>query len=163
MGTGRAHRAPVPSALREDGRFAGAGYASAFRLRAAGPGSERWARAVFEGAPAPLRPVLVAAWSLGLGLRLGPRPSAGHVLGWEIEHSDADMTVLHARSRLIDAWNVVAAPEGDGADLVWATFVRFNRPPGRPLWAAAAPVHHVILPYLLRRAGRALRDVPVGG
>jgi hypothetical protein len=130
---------------------------------------------VFEGAPGLLRPVLVAAWSVGLGLRLGPRTSAGHVLGWEIAHADAGTVVLHAGSRLLDAWNVVVAPGADGAadgaeggadggaDLVWATFVRFDRPAGRLLWAAAAPVHHLVLPYLLRRAGRAPGDGPASG
>jgi hypothetical protein len=163
MGTGRVRRAVVPPGLREDGRFAGAGYASAFRLRAAegagggGFGAEGWARAVFEGAPVVLRLVLVAAWSVGLGLRLGPRQSSGHVLGWEIEHADAGTVVLHARSRLLDAWNVVVAPGADAEDVVWVTFVRFNRPAGRLLWGAAAPVHHVVLPCLLGRAGRAVR------
>ena len=45
---------------------------------------EQWARAVFEHAPRPVRRLLVSGFRYGLGLRLGPRPSPEHVLGWEI-------------------------------------------------------------------------------
>jgi hypothetical protein len=45
---------------------------------------EQWARAVFEGAPPPVRWFLVNGFRYGLGLRFGPQPSPEHVLGWAI-------------------------------------------------------------------------------
>ncbi|MFI0770221.1 DUF2867 domain-containing protein [Streptomyces sp. NPDC021218] len=151
----RARRTTVPGALAARYDLAGAHYASAFALpvpRAGALTAEQWARAVFEGAPAPLRRFLVLGWTLGLGLRLGPRTSPRHVLGWAVSDAADHSLTLTARSPLVLTHNVVAVED---ARVLWATFVRFDRPVGRPLWALAAPVHHRTVPRLLGRAARA--------
>ncbi|AEM84713.1 DUF2867 domain-containing protein [Streptomyces violaceusniger] len=152
--TPRARRAAVPGALAARDDLTGAHYASAFALpvpRAGALTAEQWVRAVFEGTPAPLRRFLVLGWTLGLGLRLGPRTSPRHVLGWAVSDAADHSLTLTARSSLVLTHNVVAVED---ARVLWATFVRFDRPVGRPLWALAAPVHHRPVPRLLRRAAR---------
>ncbi len=129
-------------------------YASAFELPTPDAQSltpEQWARATFEGAPVLLRWLLVMGWTLVLGLRLGPRPSAGHVLGWLISDSGSDSITLESRSRLVATRNIVVVND---SNVVWVTFVRFNRRIARPVWAVAAPIHHMAIPYLLKRASR---------
>ncbi|MBU3864365.1 DUF2867 domain-containing protein [Streptomyces sp. 4503] len=156
----RARRTAVPGALAARDDLADAHYASAFALpvpRAGSLTAEQWARAVFEGAPAPLRRFLVLGWTLGLGLRLGPRTSPRHVLGWAVSDAADHSLTLTARSPLVLTHNVVAIED---ARVLWATFVRFDRPVGRPLWALAAPVHHRTVPRLL---GRAARDAASAG
>ncbi|MFG2628469.1 DUF2867 domain-containing protein [Streptomyces sp. NPDC048473] len=174
MATPRTRRVEVPrvAAAAEEELAAGAGYASAFELPVADARSrtpEQWARAVFEDAPVLLRGFLVLGWSLVLRIRLGPRPSPGHVLGWTVSDSAADSdtgrdagtgtdegpgsntTTLAAPSPLITTRNVAVV---NASTVVWVTFVRFDRRIARPVWAMIAPIHHLAIPYLLRRAGR---------
>ena len=152
----RPRRVDVPEAIRSREDLAGSDYASAFALAvradSPAPTPEQWARAAFEGAPAPLLRLLPLAWRLGLGLRLGPRPSPGHVLGWSLTGSDTRTATLTARSGLLTAHNVVALRDNE---VVRVTLVRFERRAARPLWAVAAPIHHLTVPYLLARAARA--------
>jgi uncharacterized protein DUF2867 len=127
-------------------------YASAFELSTVDSRpAEDWARATFEGAPGLIRRLLVLSWSVGLGLRLGPRPSREHVLGWSIIRSNAGSVELAARSRLMAARNVV---DVTGSTVRWTTTVQFTRWPGRILWVVAAPIHHLVIARLLGRAGR---------
>ncbi len=128
------------------------GYASAFELSRPATDTrspEQWARAVWEQAPPPLRRLLVVGWRLGLGLRLGPPDTPTHVLGWAVTSTTERAVVLDAQSRLMTARNVV---ELRSTQVRWTTFVRFDRRPAGMLWFLAAPVHHVMIPYLLRRA-----------
>ncbi|MFI6984415.1 hypothetical protein ACIBSV_38300 [Embleya sp. NPDC050154] len=88
---------------------------------------------MFEGAPLALRGVLLTGWTAVLRLRLGPRPSPKHILGWPIAAADADSITVTARSRLITAHNIVLVRD---VSVVWTTVVRFERPnhatdPGR--------------------------------
>jgi hypothetical protein len=46
--------------------------------------AEQWARSVFEDMPRPLRAFIVLGWVAILRLRLGPRPSPSHMLGWSV-------------------------------------------------------------------------------
>ena len=151
----RTRRIDVPEAIRSREDLTGSDYASAFALAVPADSRvltpEQWARATFEGAPAPLLRLLPAAWGLGPGLRLGPRPSPGHVLGWSPADSDAHTATITARSGLITAHNGVAVRDDE---VVRVTLVRFERRVARPLWAAAAPIHHLTVPYLLARAAR---------
>ncbi|MFD0023910.1 DUF2867 domain-containing protein [Streptomyces sp. NPDC058382] len=154
MTSARVRRVEVPQTALTVGAGGGAAYASAFELpsaqaRARTP--EQWARAAFEGAPAPLRGMLVLGWRFALGLRLGPRPSPGHVLGWPVAETGPDAVALEARSGLITARNVVTV---SATGVVWSTFVRYESRIARPVWAAIAPVHHLAIPYLLARANR---------
>ncbi|NDZ78419.1 DUF2867 domain-containing protein [Streptomyces sp. SID10853] len=150
----RVRRVEVPQAARTAGESATADYASAFELRSRQARSgtpEQWARATFEDAPAVVRWILLRGWTLVLGLRMGPRPSPGHVLGWELTESGSASVTLDARSPLIAARNVVVV---DDSGVVWVTFVRYHRRLSRLVWAAAAPVHHLAVPWLLGLAGR---------
>jgi len=124
----------------------------------AAPGADRhsaeaWARAVFEDAPAALRRLIVTGWIAGLGLRLAPRGSPEHVLGWTILSNEPRVIVLAVGSPILAARIVVRARAGD---VVHATFVRYERSLARPLWLVAAPIHARVIPHLLGRAGARL-------
>jgi len=90
-------------------------------------------------------------WTLVLGLGLGPRPSPKYVSGWLISDSGANAITLESRSRHLTSQNIVVV---NNSNVVWVTFVRFNRRIASPLWALAAPVHHKAIPYLLKRASQ---------
>lgn len=144
----------VPPARRVVADLAGADYASAFTVPAAGLESRTagsWARAVVEGAPLPVRWALLAGWRGVLGLRLAPASVPGHVLGWPVEQDEPGAITLRARSPLLLARNTVSV---DGAGLTWTTRVHFERRAGRVIWAVVAQVHHRLLPLLLHRAVR---------
>ena len=114
-----------------------------------------WARAVFEDAPAALRWFVVFGWRRVLGLRLAPRSTKGHVLGWAIADGDlvAGSVALTAQSRFLQASNIVTV---EATTVTWVTLVHYSGAAARPLWALARPIHRRTIPYLLRRAGDAL-------
>jgi len=64
---------------------------------------EQWARAVFESAPRKSRWFLLLGWRGVLGLRLGPRPSSDHVLGWRIVETSPEAVRLELRSAVMTA------------------------------------------------------------
>ncbi|MFJ8189933.1 DUF2867 domain-containing protein [Streptomyces sp. NPDC096094] len=143
---------PVIRRVRVDP--AGTHFASAFELPTAGLPRltpEQWARASFEDVPAVLRELFRTGWAGVLGLRLGPRSSARHVVGWRMLESGPDRLALEARAPSLIVRNVLTL---DGSRLLWATYVRYERPAGRALWSLAAPVHHLAVPLLLGRAVR---------
>lgn len=110
---------------------------------------EQWARAAFEGAPPPMRWFLLAGWRAVLRLRLGPRPSAGHVLGWRIADADAETIRLVVESPLLDARLLLRVA---GGSVVLGSRVSYARAIARPIWAVVTPVHRLAIPYLLGRA-----------
>jgi hypothetical protein len=114
--------------------------------------AEQWARAAWENGPRALSSFILAGWIIGLGFRLGPRPSPDHVQGWTIVTSTPDTIVLEAKSRFMISHNVVQV---EGSRVLWTTFVRYEKRSARLLWSLAAPVHHRTLPYLLGRAAAA--------
>lgn len=120
------------------------------------PGDTRtpndWLRAVFEGAPAPVRWLLVTGWRTVLGFRLGPRRSADHVLGQRL----AAPGRLAMRTRDLDTVLTLAIAAGAGTVSLTCD-VDCLRPTGRLRWAIAAPAHRLLLPVLLRRAASAGR------
>lgn len=142
-------------------------YASAFRVPTAAArrrSPREWTRAVFEGAPAPLALFVRWGWLGVLRLRLSEDPEA--VAGWRPTTLDpgtsdapdtsetagnSDAAALEAESPLLEACNV-AFVDDDG--VTWATYVRFRGGLGRAVRAVAARIHHVVIPYLLRRAVR---------
>jgi hypothetical protein len=113
--------------------------------------SEQWARAIWEGAPAPLRWVMLAGWRLVLRLRLGPRHSADHILGWRIVDRGPDETVCQLRSGFLNAHNMFRKVDGK---FVWSTFVTYERPIGRVIWPPVSLVHRLLVRIALRRAAR---------
>jgi hypothetical protein len=112
--------------------------------------AEQWARLAFEDAPRALRAFIVAGWTFGLRLRLGPRPSPDHVLGWTIASAATDRIILSVQSGLLGTAHLVLQIEG--SRIVLASFVRYEKRGARPIWSAVQPLHHQILPYLLGRA-----------
>jgi hypothetical protein len=93
-----------------------------------------------------------------LRLKLGPRPSEDHVLGWEVGDGDlvAGSTALLAASQFLRACNIVTVQE---TTVTWVTLVHYSHPAARPLWAIARPIHHLTIRYLLTRASRATEVV----
>jgi hypothetical protein len=111
---------------------------------------EQWARATFEGAPLVVRSFIVGGWVAALGLRLGPRPSPDHILGWTIETATDEVVVLGVHSSVLGPAHLALRVKD--SHVVLATFLRFERRPGRSIWWAAAPLHRRIVRYLLEHA-----------
>jgi hypothetical protein len=156
----QAHRVDVTAVAAASAR-ADADYASAFEVRATDGdvrSPEQWARAVFEGAPRPLRWFVLLGWRGVLGLRLGPQASPKHVLGWRIVAGTSDEALtLEAHSALMTARKTLLV---DGSRVVLATFIHYERRWGRPLWSIVAPIHHRTEPYLLAHAASRLASTP---
>lgn len=156
MRPSRVRRVEVPPQIASSFARSTANYAAAFALTTDLGGTRtpvQWARAVFEGAPAALRWCVVFGWTRVLGLRLGPRTSDDHILGWQIANGDlvAGSTALLAESRFLRACNIVSV---ETSTVTWVTLVHYSRAAARPLWALARPIHHLTLRYLLARAAR---------
>jgi len=119
------------------------------------PGDERsaeqWARDAWEGASAPLRWFMLAGWRLVLGLRLGPRSSPDHILGWSITGRSPNETVCQLRSGFLRAANVFRRADGR---LVWSTRVTYDRPLARVIWPPVSLLHRPLVRVALRRAAR---------
>jgi hypothetical protein len=114
-----------------------------------GRSAEEWARAAFEGAPRALRWFMLTGWIAGLGLRLAPRSSPSHVLGWTVVSTTPSAIVLGVDSFVLTAQLVVRVHDGL---VVHATLVRYDRRVARVVWAVAAPIHRRVIPYLLGHA-----------
>jgi hypothetical protein len=110
---------------------------------------EQLARAVFEGAPRPVRWFLLAGFRYGLGLRFGPRPSPEHVLGWAIIDRAPDSITLESGSWLLTS-RLIFQTEDACASV--STFVRYERPIAKVIWPPISILHCQIVPRLLRRA-----------
>jgi hypothetical protein len=112
--------------------------------------AQDWFRAAFEESPAVFRHGLPVAWRSLLGLRLGPRPSPDHVLGWRRVSADPELAVYEAQSPITEA-NLVMRLETNRA--VLSTFVHYRRPAiAGSIFVVAGPIHRAIIPYLLDRA-----------
>jgi hypothetical protein len=110
---------------------------------------EQWARAVLESAPRPVRWFLLVGWRGVLGLRLGPRSSSEHVLGWRIVETSPEAVRLELRSALMTAHLILRVA---GSTAVLITNVHYIQRLAHPLWAAAGLIHRQMIPYLLGRA-----------
>jgi hypothetical protein len=110
---------------------------------------EQWARAVFESAPRPVRWFLLLGWRGVLGLRLGPRPSSEHVLGWRIAETSPEAVRLELRSAVMTAQLILRVASSTA---VLTTHVYYTRRLAHPLWAAVGLIHRRMIPYLLGRA-----------
>jgi len=110
---------------------------------------EQLARAVFEGAPRPVRLFLVVGFRYGLGLKFGPRSSPEHVLGWAIIDREPDSITLESRSWMLTSRLVFRTEE---SQVSVSTFVRYDRPIAKVIWPPVSVLHCQIVPRLLRRA-----------
>ncbi len=138
---------------RAAGALANPDYAAAWEVLATNGDTrspEQWARATFEQAPTALRSFVVAGWVAALGLRLGPRPSPDHILGWPIVSAASDTLVMGVHSVLLGAAQIVV--QVDGSRILLTSLVRYEKLLARPLWSLAQPIHHLVVPYLLGSA-----------
>jgi hypothetical protein len=153
-GSPRAHRVEVPEEIRATDILAGPDYTYVCEVAVGVTdvrSAEQWVRDVFEGAPQGLRQFVVFGWIVALGVRLGPRPSSGHVLGWRIARSTDQTIVLEAPFRFGKACNVLRV---EPSRIVLATFVRYEKPLARTAWSIAAVLHERIIPYLMSHAAK---------
>jgi Protein of unknown function (DUF2867) len=147
----------VPPAARALSTLSHVDYEDAFLLEtgaARDRTGEQWARAILEDAPIIIRRKLRWGW-FALGLKLGSTRSDRLVLGWEIRRSTPDYALLAASSRLGLPAELLL--ERRQHTLLLATFVHQQNPIARAIWAAVAPQHRVVVPYLLQRAARSER------
>lgn len=129
-----------------------ADFACAYKIEtAAGDirSSQQLARTAWEGAPAALRWFMLAGWRLVLGLRLGPRSSPNHILGWRIIEDRADATECHSQSWLLTACNIFRVVDGQ---VVWSTLVVYERPIAKLIWPPVALLHRALVRRALLRA-----------
>jgi hypothetical protein len=129
-------------------------YADAFEIRMQEPdprSAEQWIRCAIEQAPWPVRWTVWIAHRHLLRLRLGPRSSLRHVLGWQIQTSQPDLIHLEAVSPLLGR-GVIVGRRVDPACAVVTTFVYTRSAAGRLLWAFVAPLHRRIACYLMEHA-----------
>jgi hypothetical protein len=130
-------------------------YADAFEIRVREPDArtaEQFARCALEQAPWPVRWTVWIAHRYLLRMRLGPRSSPDHILGWKILTSQPDVIHLEAVSPLLGR-GVLVLRRVDPTCVVITTYVFYTRPgPARVVWRIAGPLHRRIAPYLLEHA-----------
>jgi hypothetical protein len=149
-GSRRAHRVAV--ALETRATDKPPDYIDAFEVPISSTNTstpEQWARAVFENAPRPVRWFLLLGWRGVLGLRLGPRPSSDHVLGWRIVETSPEAVRLELRSAFMTAQLILRVASSTA---VLTTNVYYTQRLAHPLWAAVGLIHRQMIPYLLGRA-----------
>jgi hypothetical protein len=152
-GAGRyAKRIAVPDEARSRSTLERPDYQDTFAIGAEGAegdSAEKWARRVFEAAPAPVRLITRLGW-LSFGAKLGPSPSPDHVAGWAIGQREPDWI------RLEVVWavglRVHLVLRRMASSLTLSTFVEHDRRAARIVWPGVMPVHWVIVRYLLRHA-----------
>ncbi|WP_246042532.1 MULTISPECIES: hypothetical protein [Streptomyces] len=145
----------LPDAVRRLSTLAEPDYADLFTLTAAGAAArspEQWACAVLEDA-AGWQGQFV--WRGILGLRLQGRPTPGCVAGWEIDGRGDDWIRLEAHSRMITGQLVLRVEEGQAS---LSTFIRYRKPSGARVWTRLTPLHHKLVPGLLRDGHRILQE-----
>ena len=118
------------------------------------PSTEQWARASLEQAPVALRWLIVVGWRFVLRLRLGPRQSPDHILGWKIIRRQPEDTVLELRSKFLTAHLVSRRAE---THLSWSTFVRYDRRTAAFVWPPVSLVHRRTVPLALQLAAKRIQ------
>lgn len=152
MPAGSAHRVAVPTLTGAAAAFGATDYSVAFTMPTTDTrNAEQWTRTTFASAPVPLRVALLFGWRHVLRLRLGPTRSPDRVLGWSVAEDQPGAFAITAGSSLVDAMNMTLV---DAGSVTWITLIRHRNALGRFLWAAAAPVHQLSIPYLLKRAAK---------
>lgn len=113
--------------------------------------AEQWARTAWECAPTPLRWFITAGWRLVLGLRLGPRRSRDHILGWRIVDCHPEEIACQLDSWFLNGYNTFRLTDGH---LIWSTFVTYERPIAKVIWPPVSILHRALVRSALRRAAR---------
>ncbi len=159
QGRPRARPVPVVEPLIGSDRY---DYADAYEIRVREPderSAEELSRFALERAPWQARWFIWAVQRLLLGIRLGPRSSPDHILGWRILTSQHDVIQLGAVSPVLGRSLIVIRRINQTC--ARATIcICFARPvPARVLWAIAGPGHRRIVPYLMERAAAIAQPV----
>jgi hypothetical protein len=137
---------PLGAALRYD-------YADSFEVairESDARTAERVVRTGLEHAPAIVGWVVVFTHRHVLRFRLGPASSPKHIVGWQITTNEPDVLCLKAEGSLVDGMMVARRTEDNVARLT--TFLSYQRPLARFVWAIVGPVHRRVAPYLMERA-----------
>jgi hypothetical protein len=145
-------RRSVPEVVRGIDPLTDPDYIDAFETDASDAkrrSPEQWARATFEDAPAAMRWFLLASWRVGLGLRLGPRHSPDHVLGWYILDRATNSVTLELHSWFLNCRLVFWL---DKTKLVFSSSIRYERKIGAVIWPPVSIIHRRIVLYLLQHA-----------
>jgi hypothetical protein len=147
----RAHRVVVREAAPDE--LGWADYVDTFAVR-------RWprdtrspetlARAALETAPTAARLIVRFAWAV-LGFRLGPQGSPTHILGWRILRSDPSLVEIATEGRHVTSRIIVRDTQGE---IVATTFLAWQSPIIRPIWAILAPMHRRMARLLIDRVAR---------
>ena len=139
----------IPEAVRSITTLADPDYVDLHSVTtpAAAHAAEEWARAVLElGGGRQAR----ALWRL-LGLRLGPRHSAGHVHGWKIAAHGDNWLRVETASWYLTAEAVCLVEEGQ---VSISLALRYDRPIAALIWAIVSGIHQRAVPDMLRYANR---------
>jgi hypothetical protein len=157
----RPERAPVvawqrdvPESIRSLGGLANPDYQDVFTAttnEASEKSAEDWARAVLEGAPYYIRPGVFVVHRLLLGLRLGPRRSPDHIIGWKIAARGEDWVRIEAASWMVTFSLVLKIDE---KRVSMATFSRYEGRIAALVWAPISVAHRKVGLALMRRAAR---------
>lgn len=149
---GVVERKPVPEDVRVIDPLVDPDYTDAYQIDISGAprrSPEQWARSVFEGAPAAMRWFLMSGWRGVLGLRLGPRHSADHVLGWRILDEATSSVTLELRSWFLSCHVVFWVED---TKLVFSSSIHYERKIGAVIWPPVSIIHRRAVPYVLERA-----------
>jgi hypothetical protein len=147
-----AREIPVPPAARGRSTLTRVDYENAV-LVAVDPDdrstAEEWARAVLEGAPAPMRAALTGGWAR-LGLPLGPEHSEQHVLGWAVRPAGPGAVLLGVGSPagLLAELLIERRPDA----VLVASFVQHDGDAARKAWAGVESLHAPVVCQLLDEA-----------
>ena len=149
----RARRVSVAAAEPLIGR-ARYDYADAFEIRVPEPdprSAELFVRSAIEQAPGLVTWAIWIVQRSVLRLRLAPRSSPEHLLGWTIVTAGPDVIHLEAESPVGRGVIVVRRVEPTRA--VVTSYLFFERPAlGATLWRIVGPLHRRVAPYLMERA-----------
>jgi hypothetical protein len=137
----------IPASVRALGSLPEIDYADLFTLSTATKATpEKWARAMFGNIPSPVELLI---WRGLLGLRLSRRRSPSSVAGWQIGERGEDWIRLEAASWFLTCNLLVQTAEGQ---VSLATFLHYDRRPGRGIWPPLSAIHRRVVPGLLRGA-----------
>jgi hypothetical protein len=113
---------------------------------------EQLVRAVLERVPVGMRRFVPLAHRFLLGLRLEPRPSPDHLLGWKIADRGVSWLRIEAASWFMTAHCVSHVDQGQ---VSLATFVRYDRRLAGLVWPPVSIIHRQVGLALMRHAVRA--------
>jgi hypothetical protein len=152
MADGRARRVDVPETVLARDSLSDPNYTCAFEIDEQPDDTrtaEQWLRAMLEGAGPALRSFIVTGWLGVLRLRLGPRPSNDHILGWKILSATPTKIVIGVEGSTLSAHQVVQCQD---SKVVHVTIVHFDRSVAKAVWAVAAPIHVRTIPHFMNQA-----------